>query len=941
MSTDRQTSRPSEAKLATPQVAPAVVRPETLARLRHAVQGRLTLVCAPAGYGKSTVTAAAAAALSLTAAWYKLDVLDHDPATFLGGITHALRRQVPGLGEAILERLRTTTQVPFPVEEVAAALVAECEEHVSGTIHLILDDVHEAAGSAGVRRALDYLLGNLPDRLHVVVLSRYEPAISMSRMKLDGAVEVIGVDDLRFDAPQAGAVLAQRHQRPAPQGQLERLVRLTEGWPASIVLAGQAIEWLDLGSLETALNDPRLRVDVYSYLAEQVYAREPEASRRFLLRTCCLDFLTAELADPLVGIDNSGRFLDHLAVNRVFTFVDASVGAYRYHNLFRDFLMHRFVQDHGITSFRDLQSQTASVLENAGQIERAVELLLSANEPADAIAAIARGGETLLERCETDRLESWLERLQPGPAAGHPWARLTESQLLARSGDYDRALDEIERALLDFENADDGWGVYHALSLKESTLFWKGDLDSALLVCKRAVECSNNPLQRLHSLLSLASASAEMRRWEEADEAFLAAEVLSESSNTLEHVRAAALRGHSLYFRGQFRQARDRIEASVGHSQGMEPNAFGVALANVHGLLDMGLGDYDLAMDRFQDALTEARRNGLAMAVGMVLDNMGLTRGALGDFALGLKDVRAAQRVEVLLSDSALAAFALCHEATLLRRGGNLSDATPLYEAALETVNHGRDAYASLNCQANLLFTMALLGADEGQRLQQVGTMASEAGLLFVELKAQLFCAISDHVRGATDSAIRRLGQCVSEQLRLGHVHLLAQELSSRPVIASGVAGRCVQVNEVDRLLDALARHWRFSDVVRVLAAEASHLAPAAIGAATRHSSDEDLRRAIDAVRGLHSGKLSDALESAYRERALSGAELLGPLADLTRREKQVLALMADGKRNDEMASELFISLPTVKTHVNHIYTKLGVANRIKAVRVYNDSVGA
>ncbi len=375
MSTDRQTSRPSEAKLATPSVASAVVRPETLARFRHAVQGRLTLVCAPAGYGKSTVAAAAAEALSLTAAWYKLDVLDHDPATFLGGMTHALRRQVPGLGEALLERLRTTTQVPFPVEEIAAALVAECEEHVSGAIHLILDDLHEAAGSAGVRRALDHLLGNLPDRVHVVVLSRYEPAISMSRMKVDGTVEIIGVDDLRFDAPQAGAVLAQRHLPPTPHGQLERLVRLTEGWPASIVLAGQAIEWLDLGSLEAALNDPRLRVDVYSYLAEQVYAREPEASRRFLLRTCCLDFLTAELADPLVGIDNSGRFLDHLAANRVFTFIEANAGAYRYHNLFRDFLTHRFVQDHGITSFRELQSQTAAVLENAGQIERAMELL--------------------------------------------------------------------------------------------------------------------------------------------------------------------------------------------------------------------------------------------------------------------------------------------------------------------------------------------------------------------------------------------------------------------------------------------------------------------------------------------------------------------------------------------------------------------------------------
>ena len=940
MSTDRQTLKPNEAKLAAPAVAPAVVRPETLARFRHAVQGRLALVCAPAGYGKSTVTAAAVEALNLTAAWYKLDILDHDPATFLGGITHALRRQVPALGEALLERLRTTTQVPFPVEEIAAALVAECEEHVSGAIHLVLDDLHEAAGSPGVRRALDYLLGNLPARVHMVVLSRYEPAISMSRMKVDGTVEVIDVEDLRFDAPQAGAVLGQRQQRPTPQDQLERLMRLTEGWPASIVLAGQAIEWLGLDSLEAALNDPRLRVDVYSYLAEQVYLREPEASRRFLLRTCCLDFLTAELADPLAGVDNSGRYLDHLAANRVFTFVDAGAGAYRYHNLFRDFLTHRFVQDHGITSFRELQSHTAAVLEKAGHIERAVELLLGANEAVDALAAIARGGEALLERCETDRLESWLERLQPGPAAGHPWARLTASQILARSGDYDRALQEIERALRIFESADDGWGIYHALSLKESTLFWKGDLETALRVCQRAVECSTSPLQRLHSLLSLASAAAEMRRWEESDEAFTAAEALSESSNALEHVRAAALRGHSLYFRGQFRQARDRIETSLGRTHSMEPNAFGVALANVNGMLDMGLGDYGLAMDRFQEALKEARRNGLAMAAGMVLDNIGLTRGALGDFELGLRDIRDAQRGGALASDSALAAFALCHEATLLRRQGNPSDATALYEAALATLDHGRDAYASLNCQANLLFTISLLGGDERKRLQSVSAMAGEAGLLFVDLKAQLYSAIANHLRGSSDSAVRGLTECLAEQFRLGHVHLIVQELGSRPDIACTALCSCVETRDIGVLLDALARHWRFSDVVRAIAAETPHLAPMAVQAATQHSSDDELQRVLDAVRGLRSGKLSDAVDSAYRQRELPGAQLNDPLSDLTRREKQVLALMADGKRNDEMASELFISLPTVKTHVNHIYTKLGVTNRIKAVRLYNDSVG-
>ena len=940
MSTDRQTSRPSEAKLATPSVAPAVVRPETLARFRHAVQGRLTLVCAPAGYGKSTVTAAAVEALSLTAAWYKLDVLDHDPATFLGGITHALRRQAPALGEALLERLRTTTQVPFPVEEIAAALVAECEEHVSSAMHLVLDDLHEAAGSAGVRRALDYLLGNLPGRVHLVVLSRYEPAISMSRMKVDGTVEVIGVDDLRFDAAQAGAVLGQRHRQPTPHGQLEKLVRLTEGWPASIVLAGQAIEWLDIESLEAALNDPRLRVDVYSYLAEQVFLREPEASRRFLLRTCCLDFLTAELADPLVGIDNSGRFLDHLAANRVFTFIDASAGAYRYHNLFRDFLTHRFVQDHGITSFRELQNQTAAVLEKAGHIGRAVELLLSANEPVDALAAIARGGETLLERCETDRLESWLERLQPGPAAGHPWARLTASQILARSGDYDRALEEIDRALRLFESADDGWGVYHALSLKESALYWRGCPEQAAAVCRQALGRASQEAQRVHTLLSLASAMLSMRNWQEADDALEAARELAGHTSAAELARAQGLRGYRLYFTGHFREAKEVLAPGPWQDKGLHSSAFPISIAAGLGLTELHLGNYCEAGQLFEQSLESAERMGLASVAEMILDSVGLLKGSQGQTEEGLEAVRTAMRGAASASDPVHAALVLSHEASILRRSGHLEMAVERHLESAEMVSPSRDAYAALNCRANAIFAECLLDSNSPAAFDEIASLAFAHDLQFVGLKAKLYAGIAADEMGDRARAQRILSECVPRQLAFGHRHILNQELCLRPELTSALLLSVVAPDTVPELMDALARHWRFSDVVRALAAEAPHLAPAAIVAATRHSSDEDLRQAIDAVRGLHSGKLSDAVDSAYRERELPGAELHHPLADLTRREKQVLALMADGKRNDEMARELFISLPTVKTHVYHIYTKLGVANRIKAVRLYNDSVG-
>jgi DNA-binding NarL/FixJ family response regulator len=145
----------------------------------------------------------------------------------------------------------------------------------------------------------------------------------------------------------------------------------------------------------------------------------------------------------------------------------------------------------------------------------------------------------------------------------------------------------------------------------------------------------------------------------------------------------------------------------------------------------------------------------------------------------------------------------------------------------------------------------------------------------------------------------------------------------------------CVGSEDICRLLDALACYWRFADVVRAIADEAPALAPQAIQSATRHSSSSNLQDAIKAVRGLHSGKLSDAIERAYRERDLVGADSLQPLSELTHREMEILSLMAIGKRNGEMASQLFISLPTVKTHVNHIYAKLGVGTRVEAVLAY------
>ena len=432
-----------------------------------------------------------------------------------------------------------------------------------------------------------------------------------------------------------------------------------------------------------------------------------------------------------------------------------------------------------------------------------------------------------------------------------------------------------------------------------------------------------------------------LRNWQEADVALEAARELAEYTSAAELARAQGLRGYRLYFTGHFRQAEEVLAPGPWQEKGLHSSAFPISLAATLGMTELALGNYGEAGALLERALESARERGLASAAEMVLDSLGLLKGSQGHTDEGLEALRMATRGVASASDPVHAALVLSHEASILRRRGSLELALEKHLESATMISPSRDAYTSLNCRANAVFAECLLGHNSAATLDEIAGLAFAHDLQFVGLKAMLYAGIAADDMGDSESARRILSECVPRQLALGHRHILNQELCLRPALTAALLDSEDAPEAAKELMDALSRHWRFSDVVRALAAEAPRLAPAAIAAATRHSSDDDLRQSLDAVLGLHSGKLSDAVENAYRERALSGAERHGPLADLTRREKQVLALMADGKRNDEMASELFISLPTVKTHIYHIYTKLGVANRINAVRLYNDSVGA
>ena len=235
---------PVAAKLTRPPPPAPSFALDTSATFADGLRRRLTIVCAPAGYGKSTATAAATVRLGADCVWYKLDVLDRDPVLFLASLTEALRTRTPEFGEPIRERLRSAGTEPFPLSHLQAMFVRECETHLGGqALRLVLDDFHEAAESAPPPPPSTTSSANLPPRLRFVVVTRYDPALRLAKLRLEDQVTTIDTSRAPLQR-RAGAHRPRGAHgvRPAPR-LVRQLVDIAEGWPVTIVLAGLVLDW--------------------------------------------------------------------------------------------------------------------------------------------------------------------------------------------------------------------------------------------------------------------------------------------------------------------------------------------------------------------------------------------------------------------------------------------------------------------------------------------------------------------------------------------------------------------------------------------------------------------------------------------------------------------------------------------------------------------------
>jgi LuxR family transcriptional regulator, maltose regulon positive regulatory protein len=434
-----------ETKLYVPRPRRELVsRPRLSERLGRGSASKLTLISAPAGFGKTMLLAewlAAVPAGRPPVAWLSLDQADNQPMSFWPYLVSALQVIAPGVGEAAIALLRAPQ--PAPIETVLATLLNELGGLPSDVV-LVLDDYH-VIDAPDIHGGMAFLLDHLPRQVHLVIATRSDPALPLARLRARGELVEIRAADLRFTPDEAAAYLNGVMGLGLTGPDVTALEGRTEGWIAALQLAALSIQGRDdvAGFIAGFAGDDRYIVD---YLVEEVLHRQPEDVRTFLLQTSILGRMSGPLCDAVTGQDGGKAMLDALDRGNLFLVpLDDRRRWYRYHHLFADVLQaHLLDEQPGVVPL--LQQRASIWFEQNGDAPEAVRHALAAADYSRAADLIERAGAGLRSTRQEALLLTWLRALPDKVIAFRPVLSVDYAGALLSLGQLEGAESRLQDA---------------------------------------------------------------------------------------------------------------------------------------------------------------------------------------------------------------------------------------------------------------------------------------------------------------------------------------------------------------------------------------------------------------------------------------------------------------------------------------------------------------
>ncbi len=885
-------------KLYTPPSRPGIVlRPRLIDRINAGHQGKLTLVSAPAGFGKTTLVTGWITAGERPAAWLSLDEGDSDPMRFLAYVVAALQTVAPQIGTRIMSLLESPP--PPPIESLLTSLLNEIAT-MPHDLTLVLDDYH-VLDSQQIDEILAFLVDNQPPQMHLLITTREDPRLPLARLRARGQLTELRAADLRFTPDEAAEFLNHRMGLTLSPEDVVALEARTEGWIAGLQLAAISIQTSDDTSrfIQSFTGSHHFVLD---YLVEEVLNHQPPHIQDFLLKTSILDRICGALCDAVLhdAGHSSQHILEYIRQANLFLIpLDNERQWYRYHHLFGDLLRKR-LQQAAHVDVNELHIRASQWYEQHNLRSEGIHHALIAEDFGRAADMIElEWAYTHSTSFQSRGQLVWMQALpesmfrnRPVLSAGYGWVLLDFGEIDAA----DTHLCNAERWLAPEAQADD--------------------------VVSERIVADDVAFQHLPATIAAARAYLALAMGDIPSTIKHGQRVLALTSATDHHQRGMA---SSLL--GLAHWSSSDLEAAFQFmTDGMESM---YRLGNVPFALSntFGLADIRLAQGRLLDAI------GIYKNALQVAESQPFTVQGVADLFMGLGDLHREQ------NDLEMAREYLQKSETLGKQAGlpdwrvrfcqaqaRMKQVTGDFASALELLNEAERLYYATPVPnpRPIAAARACVWIEQGQ-IDKALSWAHERGLSFnSEIsylnEFELITLARIHI---TQYEHNRVQQSVDEVASLlGRLHDAAEtnQRMGSVIEISILQARLYWVQgDRDIALTMLQRALQLAEpegYVRVFVDE---------GMSMKAMLSEALTRGI---RPAYTQKLIAAFQPAHRQPLVS-QPLIEPLSE---RELEILRLVADGLSNQEISQYLFIALNTVKGHNRNIYQKLQVNRRTEAV---------
>jgi len=899
-----------QTKLRLPPLQPKLVaRPRLFELLDGASHCRLILLCAPAGFGKSTLVTTWLQRTTTLVAWLALDEDDDESGRFWSYLLGALDRVVPGLAQALLPLLGAAESGGS--NALLIALVNRLTELPTPLI-LALDDYHYIHHEP-IHAGIAFLLDHLPPQVQLLISSRSEPPLPLPRLRARNQLFELRTADLRFLHEESARFLRERMGLDLADTEVAQLEARTEGWVAGLQFSGLSLH-KHRGNQPTPRQIPDLSTTisgrdrhVVDYLLSEVLAQQPPAVQEFLLKTALLDRLCAPLCTALLGHDRSAALLDYVErANLFLVALDQERQWYRYHHLFAELLRDRLHHHYGADTLRELHGNARDWYQQQGLTTAALTHAFAM--PDDPWAAVILEGLVYNAGWQHNAflaLRSWIDRLPADVLQAHPRlaiAGLEGSMLSFRSDGIERYLQ-----ILAASPALPADVTALLLSNQASLARVEGRVEEAKTLLREAMAIA--PEEDLYTQVSIREQMAVILFERENIAAGIqllreSAELAQQMGRTFTALSTQALLGIFMIGHGQLRQAAQLFHAIMRQARQLE-----FTDAMVMGLPQIGLGiiayyqnDLDAASHHCAQGLaySEAAELGEALWQGYQVQVQMALR--LGDDATADRILfKVQQLVARTTTPSLIFTLRRYHDffmAEIALQRGNLAAVRQWLASQQLTLDELRlsdwyfyelviqlylaesrlphpDASVTVQLQKGVAILHELIALAE--RTGRVGTV----------LRLHLLLALTYQALRDTPAALPHLATALEQAEPEGYIRVFLDE------------------GEPARTLLLIAQQHALAPRYTATLLAAFQAEPAVASSAAPPSTP---------VQGVFAPRVQPLVEA------------------ITERELEVLHLIAQGLTNQEIAAQLIISVATVKRHISNLYGKLGVTHRTEAL---------